>query len=226
MTNYPDAIDTFREVENIRGVTYSAEDTQTLFAEDTNNHSDAIIAIETTLGENPQGDFDTVADRLNNSGGGGGAWEFVTEVIAGATNDKLIINGLDLAADEAYLLYTSLQNNAGVSNIEFHGSTVITMSVQQTVFTGSAVIPTTGLPNTSHPSLGPGVGSMLLQKTPNGSLAIDGAWTQGNGRGVRTIGMDASWYTGGPNLTQIRVFAASGNFFVPGSKLTLYKRKK
>lgn len=226
MTNYPNAIDTFREVENIRGVTYEAQDTQTLFAEDTNNHSDAIIAIETTLGKNPEGDFDTVADRLDNSGGGGGAWEFVTEATAGTTDDELIINGLNLAADEAYLLYTSLQNNAGVSNIEFRGSSLITMSVQQTVFTGSAVTPTTGLPNTSHPSLGPGVGSMLLQKTPNGSLAIDGAWTQGNGRGVRTIGMDAQWYTGGPNLTRIRVFASSGNFFVAGSRLTLYKRKK
>lgn len=64
MTTYPGAIDEFRETQNLPGITYDSEDTTTVYAEDTNDHSDAIVAIETTLGVEPQGDSDTVADRL------------------------------------------------------------------------------------------------------------------------------------------------------------------
>lgn len=64
MTIYPGAIDEFRSTENIPGITYTPTETTTLFAEDTNNHSDAIIAIESTLGTNPQGDFSNISDRL------------------------------------------------------------------------------------------------------------------------------------------------------------------
>lgn len=65
MTIYPGAIDEFREVENIQGVTYAPEDTKTVFAEDTNNHSDAIVAIEEAIGVEPAGAFATVADRID-----------------------------------------------------------------------------------------------------------------------------------------------------------------
>lgn len=65
MTTYPGTIDNFREVENLPGTEYDPADTKTVYAEDTNNHSDAIIAIETTLGTNPQGDAASVADRLD-----------------------------------------------------------------------------------------------------------------------------------------------------------------
>lgn len=66
MTNYPGAIDEFRVTQNIPGVLYNADDTKTVFAEDTNNHSDAIVAIETELGTNPAGAFATVDSRLDN----------------------------------------------------------------------------------------------------------------------------------------------------------------
>lgn len=66
MTIYPGAIDEFRTTQNIPGVLYDADDTKTVFAEDTNNHSDAIVAIEETLGVEPAGAFATVAGRLNN----------------------------------------------------------------------------------------------------------------------------------------------------------------
>lgn len=65
MTTYPGAIDEFRTTQNIPGVLYDPDDTKTVFAEDTNNHSDAIIAIETELGTNPSGASATVVSRLN-----------------------------------------------------------------------------------------------------------------------------------------------------------------
>lgn len=64
MSVYPGAIDEFREVENLPGIVYNPADKKTVFAEDTINSFDAIVAIESTLGEDPQGDSETVADRL------------------------------------------------------------------------------------------------------------------------------------------------------------------
>lgn len=69
MSIYPGAIDEFRNTANIQGVVYNPDDQTTVFAEDTNAHSDAIIAIEQTLGTNPAGDFETVADRLDAASG-------------------------------------------------------------------------------------------------------------------------------------------------------------
>lgn len=65
MTIYPGAIDEFRTTQNIPGILYDAADTKTVFAEDTNNHSDAIVAIENELGTNPAGAFANVASRLD-----------------------------------------------------------------------------------------------------------------------------------------------------------------
>lgn len=65
MTTYPGAIDEFRTTQNLPGILYNAEDTTTVFAEDSNNHSSAIVAIETTLGVEPAGDAASVADRLD-----------------------------------------------------------------------------------------------------------------------------------------------------------------
>lgn len=65
MSLYPGAQDEFRVTQNLPGILYNAADTKTVFAEDTNNHSDAIVAIEETLGINPQGTADTVVDRLD-----------------------------------------------------------------------------------------------------------------------------------------------------------------
>lgn len=65
MTTYPGAVDEFRVTQNLPGILYDAADTKTVFAEDTNNHSEAIVAIEETLGTNPQGTADSVVDRLD-----------------------------------------------------------------------------------------------------------------------------------------------------------------
>lgn len=65
MSDYPGAIDEFRTAQNLPGILYDETDTTTVYAEDTNNLGDAIIAIENTLGTNPNASFDTVDDRLN-----------------------------------------------------------------------------------------------------------------------------------------------------------------
>lgn len=67
MTNYPGAIDEFRTVQNLPGILYNAADLKTVYAEDANAHSSAISAIETTLGANPQGAYESVVDRLNHN---------------------------------------------------------------------------------------------------------------------------------------------------------------
>lgn len=67
MTNYPGAIDEFRNVENLPGVLYDPADTKTVYAEDTNNLASAVVAIENTLGVDPAGPAATVADRLEDS---------------------------------------------------------------------------------------------------------------------------------------------------------------
>lgn len=88
MSSYPGAIDEFRVTQNLPGIVYNADDKKTIFAEDTNAHSDAIVAIEQTLGKNPQGNYDTVADRLDASGGGSPII-FATSSTASATQLKV-----------------------------------------------------------------------------------------------------------------------------------------
>ncbi len=62
---YPDDIDSFRTVENIDGVTYDESQTTRIFAEDVNNATVAIAAIENTLGTTPQGAASTVGLRIS-----------------------------------------------------------------------------------------------------------------------------------------------------------------
>lgn len=49
MSTYPGAVDTFRAIENLPGLTYNPDDKKTLFAEDLLALQSAVIAIE----ENP-----------------------------------------------------------------------------------------------------------------------------------------------------------------------------
>lgn len=100
MTTYPGAIDNFRDVENLPGVVYEPTDSRTLFAEDTRNSFDAITAIETTLGANPQGQFESVANRIVSK------YRYITVAKTGVadiltadydTDSEAIIAGVSLA---------------------------------------------------------------------------------------------------------------------------------
>lgn len=64
MSDYPGAIDSFRTPANIPGQDYDPAKTTTIFSEDFGTRSDAIVAIENTLGTNPQDIYSTVAERL------------------------------------------------------------------------------------------------------------------------------------------------------------------
>jgi len=76
MSLYPGEIDEFRESNNIPGITYDPEDTTNVYAEDLRGWRAAIIAIESTLGLNPQDTYETVSDRIAAAGGGGGTLSY------------------------------------------------------------------------------------------------------------------------------------------------------
>lgn len=65
MADFPDDIFSPRSLDNLNGIIYDDTDLETIFAEDINLPNDEIVAIEETLGLNPEGDFDTVVERLD-----------------------------------------------------------------------------------------------------------------------------------------------------------------
>lgn len=65
MADYPDSLFTPRTVENRAGVSYDAAKTKVFYAEDINAATAEIVAIQETLGLNPEGSFTTVGDRLD-----------------------------------------------------------------------------------------------------------------------------------------------------------------
>lgn len=95
-SDYPGAVDSFRTLTNVPGVTYAEEESTVVFAEDSIQRSDAIVAIETTLGINPQGDSDTVADRIQaiEDGGGGGGGDGLPYTDDGTNGREIFIDYL------------------------------------------------------------------------------------------------------------------------------------
>jgi len=65
MGQFPDTLYTPRTVENRAGVSYDAAKTKVFYAEDLNTPNAEIIAIEETLGLNPEGAATTVGDRIS-----------------------------------------------------------------------------------------------------------------------------------------------------------------
>lgn len=64
MSDYPGAVDTFRSPDNVPGNSYDPAKTTAIFSEDFSTRSEAIVAIEETLGTDPQGASATVKARL------------------------------------------------------------------------------------------------------------------------------------------------------------------
>jgi len=65
MSSFPTTIYNPRTVDNVPNTVYDPLETERIFAEDVNDANDEIVVIETTLGLEPQGDFATVAERLD-----------------------------------------------------------------------------------------------------------------------------------------------------------------
>jgi len=99
MASYPDAVVTPRAIENRAGVVYDANDTKTLFAEDIENINAEIVAIETDLGLNPEGVFNTVAERLDDL-----SYDSKTETLTNKTIDQPILKKIKvrLSSGNAY----------------------------------------------------------------------------------------------------------------------------
>lgn len=64
MSDFPTSIYTQRALENVPGQTYDDTKPQRFYAEDLIQLGDEITAIETVLGENPAGAYDTVREWL------------------------------------------------------------------------------------------------------------------------------------------------------------------
>ena len=62
---YPGTYDDFRETENRPDVVYDANQKRRVFAEDINNATAAIAAIQATLGLNPDEGYGTVVEYVN-----------------------------------------------------------------------------------------------------------------------------------------------------------------
>lgn len=71
MADFPGAIYSPREKLNKTGVTYDPTKKTITYAEDVVKLDDEVVAIEITLGEDPQGAYDTVDERIAALEGGG-----------------------------------------------------------------------------------------------------------------------------------------------------------
>jgi hypothetical protein len=118
---FPEAIYEGRERANLPGILYSEPgkdpDEKIVYAEDLEAYDDEINAIETTLGENPQGDYETVREWLDDlSEGGGGSpggddtqVQFNNEGAFGGSPDftyddetkEFVFDNLDISRDNA-----------------------------------------------------------------------------------------------------------------------------
>lgn len=115
MSEFPDAIYTPRETENLSGIVYDPADKKNMYSEDFQNLGSEINAIETILGTNPEGDFDTVKDWLISLGtgvGGGGFNNFTVAYNSDGTVDTI-------TNDDSEIVYTFVYNVYGnVDTIE------------------------------------------------------------------------------------------------------------
>lgn len=64
-SNYPSGYDTFRTIANVPGETFDASKTTRVYAEDLRYLQEDVVAVENTLGLNPQGGSATVKARLD-----------------------------------------------------------------------------------------------------------------------------------------------------------------
>lgn len=98
MADFPDAIYAPRTMANRPGVSYDALKTKVIFAEDFNLDRAEIVAIENTLGTNPEGTYTTVGDRLDG--------------IEGQLNPTISMFSVALDADQSV-------NSASITQVEF-----------------------------------------------------------------------------------------------------------
>lgn len=129
MSVYPGEIDEFAVANNIPGITYDPADTTNIYAEDINNIRNAIIAIESTLGVNPQSIYDTVEAWLEelqaavDGGGGGGTWGSITGTLSDQTDLQSALN-----AKQNALGFTAVANTTTINGYALSANVTLTKS--------------------------------------------------------------------------------------------------
>ncbi|MCD6124988.1 hypothetical protein J7J62_07460 [bacterium] len=135
-SNYPNDYDSFTTWQDF---------VDTITASIVNNIQDAIVAIEQTLGKNPQGDYPTVKDRLDSLGNGtgsGGRWQLIEEVIFTDSAQTYTFSNLNGNNDEEYLLSFRIRSQLNTSaNIElrFNNDSESNYDNQRLIINGTTV---------------------------------------------------------------------------------------
>lgn len=148
MANYPNGIYQPREIENLPGLEFDAENKTTLFAEDKSASDAEIVAIEETLGEDVNGEFETLDDRINaltgtiapmkllgidqknyRSSGGRTTWSATGTLSVPGVSDYVYDNTGDNDCWLDFTLTVMIQKQSGTSQVSLHvndGSSTLT----------------------------------------------------------------------------------------------------
>ena len=229
MSDYPGAVDTFRTIENIPGQSYDPTKKTTIYAEDIQALAAAVVALEETLGVNPQGDNDSVVARLNDLGIE--QFKNIGETIL--TSEADTIEVIDLEECDYLTVYIDLLASGGTLNtvvnfnndfggnyrMSYTSSNAPGTNVDTGTSTGIPVeVGVTALGQKSHTSLN--ISNVLLGAYLNGAFNNnhypDGstvqAWLDGRFRYIH----------GGNPVTRIRIGnSGTGNFGV-GSRIVVF----
>ena len=125
MASYPNSIYSPREKENKSGIVYDADKKTSIFAEDIVKDDDEIVAVETELGTNPKGAYDSVKDYLAD------LLSKVNEALARpAVWDDYIYLSTLIESLDGWKLYTS---GTGSSNLNEYRLNLATGATQDSI---------------------------------------------------------------------------------------------
>ncbi len=116
MADFPNATYAPRQKENYPGVIYDETKKDITFAEDVQALDDEVVAIETILGQNPQGAFSTVNERIqkleDNPPGGASAFTDLTDAPGSYTGQGG--KAVKVKADESGLEFGEAGGSGGI----------------------------------------------------------------------------------------------------------------
>jgi hypothetical protein len=125
MADYPNDIYDPRTIENVPGQSYDPTKTTRFYADDLNNTNAEIVAIEETLGENPQGIYATVKEWLQwltDNMGGAAIWGAISGTLSDQTDLQDALDdkqdALGFTAENVANKATAMAGNTG-SNTKY-----------------------------------------------------------------------------------------------------------
>lgn len=224
MSTYPDNIYEHRELENLPGIEYDVNDSKTLYAEDITKLGDEVAAIETTLGTDVAGEYDTVGERLDNmSGGGGGALELLGTYTPTTAQREFDITDLDIRTHKHLIIYYDIGVATGTARFSVYGTYGENQSVRGVRATSSGVTSETNVDYVAHESHGHGIGR--LEVIANDYYHY--TWILDQKLGERAYdfkGHYNDWYFGYGEFKTLRFYGAtSSNYITTDSVVRVYK---